>query len=285
MAIYRREQRINVYDGTMEAIKAGVYTNDRGEDIEFDLGNLIKGTRFYRKVKKTENFSGRFETKIYTQQIDCVQKATEFGKDGALLNMASRHGAGGGVKNGSSAQEEEICRRTTLGYSIYLYDPKQKGTYTYDESLKSFDAYPMMSDRCGIWSPGVEIFRRSQNGHYGFMTNPGITNVITVPGVQKPELTEDGRAFKEYHARMWRNKIRTVLRLALIGGATKLILGAWGCGAYGNPPALVAPLFKEILGEPEFTGAFSEICFAIIEDKNSAKGGNYGPFAEVFGHK
>jgi uncharacterized protein (TIGR02452 family) len=84
---------------------------------------------------------------------------------------------------------------------------------------------------------------------------------------------------------MWRNKIRTLFRVAKINKKTKLVLGAFGCGAYGNPPALVADLFKEILEEPEFKGAFDEICFAILEDKNSPSGGNYAPFAKVFGHK
>jgi uncharacterized protein (TIGR02452 family) len=74
--------------------------------------------------------------------------------------------------------------------------------------------------------------------------------------------------------------------VAIKHGHTKLVLGAFGCGAFGNPPRQMAELFKKVLAEKEFYGFFSEICFAIIEDDNSTKcnkEGNYKPFKEVFG--
>jgi uncharacterized protein (TIGR02452 family) len=199
--------------------------------------------------------------------------------------MASRFRAGGGVLNGSASQEEEIFRRTTLGYSLYYYDSQNNQTYSYQDHSGQVVAYPIKGDRAALWSPGVTIFKKGPTGYYDYMNQPGCTNVITIPAVQRPELTENGEAFKESHGRMWRNKIRTLFRVAKINKKTKLVLGAFGCGAYGNPPALVAGLFKEILEEPEFKGAFDEICFAILEDKNSPAGGNYAPFAKVFGHK
>lgn len=86
-----------------------------------------------------------------------------------------------------------------------------------------------------------------------------------------------------------KRKIRTILRIALDNNHTKLVLGALGCGAFKNPPSHVARLFKEVLEEPEFIGAFEEICFAILDDGNSGRdhnpNGNLKPFADVFGEK
>merc|ERR1712048_644922 len=70
-------------------------------------------------------------------------------------------------------------------------------------------------------------------------------------------------------------RIRGVLHAAKVSGFTKLVLGAWGCGAFGNPPYLVAKLFREILCSPEFRGAFSQIVFAIIDPRGD---GNFKPF-------
>merc|ERR1712070_373511 len=68
-------------------------------------------------------------------------------------------------------------------------------------------------------------------------------------------------------------------------------LGAWGCGAFGNPPDLVARLFREQLSSPEFRGAFSEVVFAIVDPTHQGRrggrgwkggGGNFEPFwAEI----
>lgn len=277
------KNRHNVYVGTMEDIEAGEYIDSKGKSHSFDLVSMLNGTKFYQKVKKLDDKGKKFCTKIYAQKIDCIQKAYDFGKDGALLNMASRFKPGGGVLNGAASQEEDIFRRTTLSYSLYHFINFERYNFPYKYTSK-VPVYPIKGDKSAIWSPGVEIYRKSSKGYYDHMSTPGITNVISVPGIKNPELTEDGK-FKENHAKMWRNKIRTVLRLALINEKYKLVLGAWGCGAYNNPPRLIAELFKEILAEPEFENKFEEICFAILEDSNSPKGGNYSPFAEVFGHK
>lgn len=286
MVKFRKENRATIYKGTVDDIKQGFYVDGSGNQHDLGLPGLLDGSRYFQKVRRIENVSGNglgLYPRIYTQLIDCVQKAYEFGPDGALLNMASRVRAGGGVFNGAGSQEEEIFRRTTLGYSLYWFDENAQDVYDYPKKYHGLTVYPIRGDRAAIWSPGVTIFRSGASGYYDHLQCPGVTNVISVPAVKNPEISENGE-FKEAHGRMWRNKIRTVLRVAILGGKTKLVLGAFGCGAYGNPPELVAKLFKEILGEPEFQGYFSQICFAILEDQNSPKGGNYAPFDRVFGH-
>jgi len=67
-----------------------------------------------------------------------------------------------------------------------------------------------------------------------------------------------------------KQKIRTILNIALEHGHDSLVLSAFGCGAYGNPPEHMAKLFHNIICK-EYVGCFKHIVFAIIEDANSRK--------------
>ncbi|MDE6291549.1 MAG: TIGR02452 family protein, partial [Muribaculaceae bacterium] len=84
-----------------------------------------------------------------------------------------------------------------------------------------------------------------------------------------------------------KNKMRTVFRIGLRHGHDSLVLGAWGCGAFCNPPEHIAELFKEVLEETEFRDKYREIIFSIIDDHNSRRPhnpeGNILPFLRVFG--
>ena len=58
-----------------------------------------------------------------------------------------------------------------------------------------------------------------------------------------------------------------------------LILGAWGCGAFGNDAERTVANFREAL-EGEFHGAFSKIVFAINDWSPKRK--FLGPFRDAF---
>jgi uncharacterized protein (TIGR02452 family) len=57
------------------------------------------------------------------------------------------------------------------------------------------------------------------------------------------------------------------------------VLGAWGCGAFGNDPNRTAVDFREAL-ENEFRGAFSDVVFAITDWSPERR--FLGPFRKVF---
>jgi len=59
-------------------------------------------------------------------------------------------------------------------------------------------------------------------------------------------------------------------------GYKDLVLGALGCGAFGNPAAVVAACWKEVLEENRFKGAFRNIIFAVFGEDN------FVPFSQVF---
>ena len=56
-------------------------------------------------------------------------------------------------------------------------------------------------------------------------------------------------------------RARKILSVAAIHGAEVLILGAFGCGAFCNPPEVVAAAFRDVL--PDFAHAFRTVEFAV----------------------
>jgi uncharacterized protein (TIGR02452 family) len=79
-----------------------------------------------------------------------------------------------------------------------------------------------------------------------------------------------------------RIKIRGILRISAYQGHSDLVLSAFGCGAFRNPPQHIARLFRETLDEGEFEGVFRHVVFAVIDDHNAGHRhnpeGNFLPF-------
>lgn len=71
----------------------------------------------------------------------------------------------------------------------------------------------------------------------------------------------------------------------LINQHKNLILSAFGCGSYGNPPEQISKIFKDVIYN-DFSGHFDNIVFAILDDHNSYRehnpNGNLKPFLNEF---
>ncbi|KAJ3057393.1 hypothetical protein HK097_007572 [Rhizophlyctis rosea] len=194
-------------------------------------------------------------------------KATE-NLNPLILNMASIFKPGGGWQNGSSAQEEQIFYRST-------YDLPMTDHFKLDPGRKW--RYPMPVTG-GIYTPNVLVFRGNElNGYpiweyedcvfFNFVAVAALKNPVIVDG----KFTDEGRDITG-------EKIRGILRIAGLTGHRDLLLGALGCGAYGNPKREVAMLFKEVFGEEEFQGWFDHLDFAILDTRQE---GNCALFQEV----
>ena len=232
------------------------------------------------------------ETKLSVVNNDCLVVGKQMQDEGlnpAVLNMASAYRPGGGVLNGARAQEECIFRRSNLFMSLYLFDrqmydlviePNMDGMY---ELSFIQQGYPMDENFGGIYSADVTVFK---DGKYEWLHNPYQTAFISVAAMnvnralrQGENILVDGR-LSDCAVAITKNKIRTIYRIGILHGHDSLVLGAWGCGAFGNPPEQMAQLFIDVLNEDEFRGGFKDIRFAIIEDHNS-KGRNYQTFKNV----
>ncbi|KAF7329830.1 hypothetical protein MKEN_00246400 [Mycena kentingensis (nom. inval.)] len=181
----------------------------------------------------------------------------------AILSMASELRPGGGFLLGANSQEESLCMRTTLYPSLpdaFYRLPEVGCIYTQDVCVF-----------CGSY--GVQDTSRNLKAKPDSV-NPTVewwfVDVISCAAVRGPDLT-DADAYADPAQRdLMREKIKCIFRAAALQGCRRLVLGAFGCGAFGNPPKEVAALFKRVLlgreGSPrggEFEGRFDEVVFAI----------------------
>ena len=63
-------------------------------------------------------------------------------------------------------------------------------------------------------------------------------------------------------------KIKSIIECAVENNVDNLILGAFGCGAFGNDPQLVSKTFKKVLIDEEYYKYFENVHFAIFTALN-----------------
>lgn len=51
-------------------------------------------------------------------------------------------------------------------------------------------------------------------------------------------------------------KIKSILKIGLVNGHDSIVLGAFGCGAFGNPPKHIAALFEKVNIQPAYRYAY-----------------------------
>jgi uncharacterized protein (TIGR02452 family) len=102
-----------------------------------------------------------------------------------------------------------------------------------------------------------------------------------MPAVNVSALRQHGRAealHEEVEATM-RRRVGHVLACAASRGHEALVLGAWGCGVFGNDPRLIAGLFAEALAA--VGRCFEVVTFAVYDPKPGSE--CLSAFADTFG--
>lgn len=195
-----------------------------------------------------------------------------------VLNMASPLRPGGGVLMGATSQEEYLCARTSLLPSL----------------KESFYRLPELG---GVFTKDVIVFRNhlslgDTKGEYG-PTERWWIDVVSAGMLRFPDLEggeEEEKRLNAKDRKLVEAKMRAVLRIACGKGVKKIVLGAWGCGAYGNPVRDIAEAWQNILLPlPDFTrkgkskqpletwSSLEEVLFAVTNRKMAAE------FARAFG--
>uniref|UniRef100_A0A6B2LB84 Microbial-type PARG catalytic domain-containing protein n=1 Tax=Arcella intermedia TaxID=1963864 RepID=A0A6B2LB84_9EUKA len=282
-----RALRILVQIGTIQASLRGKYFLPDGRGVLLNkklIENSARCTVMYGSEHKfPNNMVTCPATKIHVIHGDCLESALwlkkEFKCNPVCLNMASRSNPGGGYRKGSGAQEENLHRRTTLFNCLddpYLLNPKKNWSYP-------------LPDFGGIYAKDCVVFRRSEEHGYAFMEEPELMSFVCVFAYSNPPLEANDKGelrIGKKVANDTKKKIETIFNIAKVQGHDSIILSAFGCGAYGNPPKHMAELFKEVISS-KFSSAFSHIVFSIYDDHNTGQDhnpdGNLNSFAAVFG--
>lgn len=223
-----KELLIEVYKDTTTRILNGFYSNK----LEFEKVNLFE-VKYNKSTSSLDNIS--------VVNIDCIM-AIQSNDNNCILNMASYKKPGGGVKNGSMAQEEELARRSNLMFGL-------------DNNL-----YPLKMEEF-IYTKNVTFFKDT---NYDIM-DPKISDVITIPAINLREYSDITN--EDYH-RITRKKIFNILTYPHKMGVENIILGAFGCGVFKNDPSYISLIFREFL-ETGISKLYKNITFPILNDANS----------------
>lgn len=282
----KKELLIDVWKNTVKIVQAGRYYSDGEVIIDnskvcqnslfFDLNDFFKGD-YNSAIQDLLSYNKNFNTEISVIESDCLEQSRLL-ENPLVLNMASYKNPGGGVIRGSAAQEENIFRRSNLFESLYQY------IYYCDQYgiIKKTEQYPLPFYG-GIYSKDVTVFRGSENNGYYLLGTPFQTNIISVSAIKRPEL-KNGEMNSSDILKM-KNKIRTIFQVAFSHSHENLVLSAFGCGSYGNPPEQIAKIFKDVI-DNDFNGCFKKIVFSIFDDHNTYKehnpDGNLKPFKKIF---
>ncbi len=193
--------------------------------------------------------------------LGASRRLVESGHQPLALNFANGISPGGGFLSGARAQEEVLCRSSAL-HTTLVGDPM------YPEHAAR--ARPDSTD-WAIYSPHVPVFRLDAGEE---LEQPWLLSFLTcaapyAPAIGQPEAGD-----------LLERRIHRVLAVARAYEHSALVLGAWGCGAFGNDARRCAADFRRAL-EGEFQGAFSDVVFAVTDWSLGRR--FLGPFRDEFG--
>lgn len=236
----------------------------RFPDVDFRAAEVWRMTDL---VPSGEPVSGQLgEARISVENVDVLEMAMRL-ENPLVLNFANAHFAGGGFYLCANAQEESICRRSTLYAS--LKSPEAKKFYRENNlHIRRAEADTL------IYSPNVVVFR---NERCELLFEPRVVSVVSAAAPNRCAL---GLFLtRRTLVDVFERRIRMILELALRKGHRNLVLGAWGCGAFGNSPSLVAACFKKVLLDERYASYFDHIGFAIPYRRNDR---NFRAFEKCF---
>ena len=210
-----------------------------------------------------------------TLNLKSFQAATKFhnempDKKIAVLNFASPIKAGGGVYSGSRAQEESLCRCSTL---YPLLDQQWLKESYYIPNNKHYNY--RHNDAC-IYSEGVVICKSDTDFPERLNNEDFVTvDVITcaAPDLRRVQWFDIKELFNIHTKRA-----KHILHIAAFNGVDILITGAFGCGAFKNNPELVAEAWKEAL--KDYQQKFDHVIFAVYFRKHEIN--NFSAFNDKF---
>ena len=199
----------------------------------------------------------------------------------AVLNFASATTPGGGVTKGSSAQEESLCRCSTL-YPALTAPSLWDAYYSVNRAARN----PLDTNAL-IYTPGVVICKTDDDYPERMEEKDWVeVDVITcaAPNLrQRPgnqynlDQSSPVVVSPEELLALHKSRARHILTVAASKGVDAIVLGAFGCGAFQNDPTVVAEAYKDVL--EEMKGYFSLIEFAIYcRPRETA---NYDAFSRV----
>lgn len=275
---YQEQQmrRIQIFEDTLKLC---------WEDRMMDAVRLSREQMaFYREPTeelqelKVQRFGSRAEITVTRHRsLEAARRLkTEYpGARIGVLNFASAVNPGGGVIRGSAAQEECLCRCSTLYPCLnvpYLWEQY----YGYHKEQQDC----LYTDRC-IYIPGVTILKTDTEWPEPLEEAERYqVDIITcaAPNLQAGRYAGEKPVSTRRLQEVLERRIEGIVRVAVGHGIDVLVLGAFGCGAFGNDPVMVAGCFQTVI--KRYCYAFQALEFAVYCPPGGDE--NYRVFSEIF---
>jgi uncharacterized protein (TIGR02452 family) len=220
------------------------YDNAKNYHTQKSYDYVISHIKEYPENKIRDN--------IYIVKYDMFDLAEIYKNNKVcILNMACWFKPGGGVEDGCTAQEETMFRRSNY---VLTLDSKY---------------YPIQNKI--IFSPIITFFKDSKYN----VIQPFYCSAIACSAIENPNLINN--RYLDSDRMIMDEKINKIFCVAITNNIEILILSAFGCGAYNNPPEEVAKIMNKY--SKKYSGYFKKIYIAILDDKYT---NNYNIFNKIF---
>ena len=247
--------------------KAIAHTEEMSLKFAQEIENSVKNTKIYRGDIRREEYVNAPYRRIILDPETTTQALETYLKDGekiAILNFASYKNPGGCFIEGSTAQEECLC------HSSFLYNVLkefQKSYYDVNAQQLNHSLYT----NAGLYTPNVAF---NFNGFDWIKTN-----VITCAAPNFKSAYRYCDISKEENSKVLRERCRFVLDIAYDNQIETLILGAFGCGVFGQNPEEVCAIFLE--ENNKMNRPFNKIVFAVPQGTGLNAMANYYAFKRI----
>ncbi|MCD8364328.1 MAG: TIGR02452 family protein [Clostridiales bacterium] len=271
----RRQKNIRTLEDTLDILERGSYTKEGQEvrlrfspeqmrEVQVFLPDEIAALRTEAQESGSVDggrciFSCENTDALTLAQRKCqnLSRSGDFAPAILVLNLASGTQPGGRTRNGANAQEEDLCRRTSLLLS--LESEAARRYYSYNNERKT-----RMGSDAVMLSPNVEVIKDSSSET---LSDPFRISVMSC-SAPMVRLGLEGMSQQEYEMMLYQ-RIQGMLLVAASRGYRHLVLGAFGCGVYGNDAATVSDLFYRAIQNLSYAGIdsgrlFDSIDFAVL---------------------
>lgn len=233
-----RQDNVAIFERTRE-----MYLSD--PELMEAVRNSISHQKVYAALPVVEGKDSETVVKVTKRKSFEAASYYTTGRT-AVLNFASARNPGGGVEGGSSAQEESLCRASTL-YPCLC----DKGVWNDFYGFHRRQNDPMYSDRA-IYTPDVVVFRNDDR-YMDVLQRRQWWKVDVISCAAPNRGAMEGRREDVSNLpKVFEDRFRAVLSVAKANGADNVVLGAFGCGVFGNDPTMVASSAKAALKDFSF---------------------------------
>lgn len=277
-----REQRIRIFEDTKH-----LYETDEKlrESVRYSRGHqeVIDAGTDLPALPHRDGTPAR----VLVSERRSLEAAGQYrGRKVGVLNYASATNPGGGVTSGAGAQEEAICRCSTLYACISAKNTTDRFHGRHWQNLKNGQLTALHNDDC-IYTPDVMVFKTDtevpellpKEQWYG-------TDVITcaAPNLRSMPESRSGQSGSRAAGigpdellALHKKRACRILDIARRKHVEVMILGAFGCGAFKNPPEIVAQAMLDTVRG--YLYDFSVVEFAVYCPPHATK--NYDVFERI----